>query len=169
MAIKTDREKTPEAPTQLAQRMPESMQFTELAIEHTRLPESLESMIEPGDTVQRHAKLFPGTFLQGIYRGMVDGELASRVDNRTGELVTPAVKWVFIETQPGVILRLLGGYNLVAQLEPATIGQRVIIARGNDYRLPNGFNCTEYAVIRKPYKGEGASAQVVEVSPSKTA
>jgi hypothetical protein len=148
MATKTEQEKTgmmPKNDSAISKTDPR-MVFQPISDAETIIPDSLFSLLGEGYQTQRHVKLVAGKYLKGIFRGMEDGELSAR--GNTGEV--PAVKWVYVEQENGVIVRLLGAYNLITQLQRAHDGDSVVIARGVDYDLPNGFRCTDYIVLVKP-------------------
>lgn len=165
MAAKTEREKgagpktaTPGA-TQAIVRTDTRMTFRQVTADAATIPDSLGALLAEGFETQRHVKLIEGDRIDGVYRGMEDGELSARVDRATGEVTNPAVKWVYIEQQNGVIVRLLGAYNMISQLAKARDGARVVIARGSDYDLGNGFRCTDYLVF---FKNPVVRAPVIE-------
>jgi hypothetical protein len=166
MATKTEREQVnpndaPPGTTQIARTDPR-MKLQPIDSSNFIVPETLESLLkEEGFQTQRHVKLTEGRYVRGIYKGMEAGELAARGD---GEV--PSVKWVYIQTAPQITIRLLGAYNMISQLATRNVkeGDEVVIARGSDYPLPNGFRCTDYYVLHKA-TGSGAQSQVVDVSP----
>lgn len=136
------------------------MKFTLVSDSDYVVPGTLETFLGEGFITQRHVKLLPGKMIRGKFKGMEDGELTARSN---GEV--PKVKWIFMQTSESVTVRMLGTYNMVSQLENVPIDSDTIIARGVDYDLPNGFRCSDVYVLHNPPKpGQGAAAQVVEVT-----
>lgn len=175
MATKTQAEATKDTVPQpgngntaIIQRTDERMTFRLVSEDNAALPAVFAGLLSEGFTTQRHVKLAAGDYVQGTFRGMHEGELAERIDRTTGEAVTPKIKWIYIEQESGVVIRLLGAYNLIAQLDRAQDGDLLRIARGSDYNIPGGFRCTDYLVFVKPmHPVSGAAGAVVSV-PSRT-
>lgn len=116
------------------------------------LPEAVASLLEEGFAVQRHLRLEEGDCVRGTYQGMEDGELSSaQINQVTGEVTNPKVKWVYLEAS-GIRVRLLGGVNMVSALSRVREGSEVFIGRGADFKLPNNMQCTDYWVMAKEYK-----------------
>lgn len=138
-----------------------SMSFQEVSNADFVIPQTFESLVAEGFETQRHVKLGEGKFIRGLYAGMEDGELAARTA-QDGTIQVPKVKWVFVKTDETVTVRMLGAYNMITQLERVPIGSELVIGRGSDYQLPNGFRCTDYFVLHKPPNTKGAAAAVIE-------
>jgi hypothetical protein len=166
MATKTEREaEATVAPgmTQLA-KTDSRMKFALVSDADFTIPDALESVLAEGFITQRHLKLSEGKMIRATFEGMEEGELSERMNAQTGEVVKPKVKWIFLRVDANVTVRMLGAYNAVTQLERVPVGSEVVIGRGSDYVLPNGFRCTDYFVLHKPPKvGAGASAATVEI------
>src|SRR3954454_23812504 len=118
------------------------MQEIVLGNGETLVPESLAHFLAEGYQTQKHVKLTEGKYIRGWFVGMEDGELSARSDG-----IIPKVKWVYLKVSATETVRMLGAYNMISQLERVPNGAPVVIARGIDYKLPNGMPCTEYFVL----------------------
>lgn len=149
-------------------RTDDKMHFRLMEVTDAAVPEELAALMEAENLeAQRHVKMRIGDMVRGIYQGSAEGELSAR-----GNGEVPVVKWHYIQTAPGVTIRMLGAYNLNQQLERAEIGDKVVIGRGEDYDLPNGFRCSDYFVLLprkdKPNPNLKAGRVTVDVTPPKT-
>lgn len=142
MATKSDNEKS-------GGPQPTKRQFQELKVDRSTVPDFLATLMDNGFVTQRHIRILPGQYIRGTYRGMRDGELTA--NRETGEI--PRVKWIYVELLSGVVVRLLGSYNLIAACESlAKDGDEIVILRDDDIPHPSNpnFRIADYPVMVKP-------------------
>lgn len=147
MAVKTERELAPS----------KARQYQEIIIDKSHIPEFFATMLTGGFLTTKFVRIQPGQYVRGVYQGMTDGELSMRPE--TGE--TPAVKWIHIKTADGIVIRLLGAYNLIQPLETQAVkGDVVVIARDEDISHPSNpaFRMADYFVMIQPSPSRAQSA-----------
>src|SRR3954470_9013996 len=168
MATKTENEKkggaqAPANGAAITVRTDTAMKFTPITDADIIIPDTLAGFLAEGFTVQRHCKMVPGTYVRGIFEGMEDGELARiTIDPKTGEVLRPKIKWVYLRIGEAQTIRLLGAYKMVSDLERIPEGTEVIIARGVDYEAGQYGNVADYFVMPRTNAPKGAAGATVE-------